>query len=58
MRSASGALAPLEGHRQETDAYLLVLAGRKNGVFATFDCGIRAIASAAFESALEIIPTR
>jgi toxin-antitoxin system PIN domain toxin len=50
--------ARLEGHRQLTDAYLLVLAGRKNGVFATFDRGVRAVASAAFESALEIIPTR
>lgn len=48
----------LHGYRQLTDAYLLALANRRKGVLATFDRGLRTLASAAFDSALEIVPTR
>lgn len=34
----------LAGHRQVTDAYLLMLAVRQDGVLATFDSGIRTLA--------------
>jgi len=46
------------GYRQLTDAYLLALAGRRKGVLATFDRGLRTLAAGAFDSALEIVPTR
>ena len=48
----------LRGYRQLTDAYLLALASRRKGVLATFDRGLRTLAGKAFDSALEIIPTR
>jgi len=46
------------GYRQLTDAYLLALAGRRKGVLATFDRGLHTLAAGAFDSALEIVPTR
>lgn len=48
----------LQGHRQLTDAYLLALASRHKGVLATFDRHLRTLAAQAFDSALEIVPTR
>jgi uncharacterized protein len=48
----------LQGYRQLTDAYLLALAGRRKGVLATFDRGLRTLAVATFDSALEIVSTR
>jgi hypothetical protein len=48
----------LQGYRQLTDAYLLALARHRKGVLATFDRGLRTFAGDAFDSALEIVPTR
>lgn len=49
----------LQGHRQLTDAYLLALASEREGVFATFDSGLRTLAAdRRLDSALEIVPTR
>ena len=48
----------LQGHKQITDAYLLALASRRNGVLATFDRGVRDLAGVTFESSLEVVPTR
>ena len=48
----------LQGYRQLTDAYLLALADRRKGVLATFDRGLRSLASDTFDSALEVVPTR
>ena len=47
----------LQGHRQLTDLYLLALAARRKGTLATFDAGLRALASRDLASALEIVPT-
>jgi toxin-antitoxin system PIN domain toxin len=48
----------VQGYRQVTDAYLLALASHRKGVLATFDRGLRSLAGGAFDSALEIVPTR
>lgn len=48
----------LQGCKQLTDAYLLALAHRREGVLATFDRGLRTLAGAAFLGSLEIVPTR
>jgi predicted nucleic acid-binding protein len=48
----------LQGYKQITDAYLLALASRRNGLLATFDRGVRDIAGVAFESSLEVVPAR
>jgi toxin-antitoxin system PIN domain toxin len=48
----------LHGYRQLTDAYLLALAGRRKGVLATFDRGLRTLAGDRSSSALEIVATR
>ena len=53
-----GMEAGLRGHQQFTDAYLLALASRHKGVLATFDRGVRALASQSLDEALEIVPTR
>jgi toxin-antitoxin system PIN domain toxin len=53
-----GIEARLQGYRQLTDAYLLALAHRRKGVFATFDRGVRSFAGDAFLGSLEIVPTR
>ena len=47
----------LQGYRQVTDAYLLALASRRKGVFATFDRGVRTLAGHRFESVLELVST-
>jgi predicted nucleic acid-binding protein len=48
----------LQGYKQLTDAYLLALASRRSGVLATFDRGLRDLAGATFEPALEVVPAR
>jgi toxin-antitoxin system PIN domain toxin len=48
----------LQGYKQITDAYLLALASRRNGLLATFDRGVRDVAGVAFESSLEVVPAR
>ena len=48
----------LLGHRQLTDAYLLALAVRHEGVLATFDRGLRTLAGQSLGAALEVVPTR
>jgi hypothetical protein len=48
----------LQGHRQMTDAYLVALARKRKAVVATFDRGVRTVAGAAFQSFVEIVPTR
>lgn len=48
----------LQGYRQVTDAYLLALATRHRGLVATFDRGLKSFASGAFESAVDVVPTR
>jgi len=50
--------AGLQGYQQLTDAYLLVLAHRRKSVFATFDRGVRTMASGDLGEALEIVPIR
>jgi toxin-antitoxin system PIN domain toxin len=52
-----GVEARLQGYRQVTDAYLLALADAHDGVLATFDRGIAALAADAFDDAVEIVPT-
>lgn len=54
----SGFEGRLQGHKQVTDAYLLILATRHKGVLATFDRRLAAIAGRTFDSALDIVPTR
>jgi toxin-antitoxin system PIN domain toxin len=57
--AAIKAMGPaLRGYRQLTDAYLLALAGRRKGVLATFDGGVRSLAGEKMASAVEIVPTR
>lgn len=48
----------VHGYRQVTDAYLLALASRRKGVLATFDRGLRTLATGRFASALELVQTR
>lgn len=48
----------LQGYRQLTDAYLLALAVRRKGTFATFGRRLRALASNLGESVLEVVPAR
>ena len=56
--AVQGMESGLQGHQQLTDAYLLALAIRRKGVLATFDRGLRTLATRAFGSALEVVPTR
>ena len=42
--AVKGMEARLQGYKQLTDAYLLALAHRRNGLLATFDRGLRAVA--------------
>jgi predicted nucleic acid-binding protein len=44
LASAISETRPLVGHRQVTDAYLVALAGTRDGVLATLDRGVMAIA--------------
>jgi toxin-antitoxin system PIN domain toxin len=55
--AVKGLEAGLQGYRQLTDAYLLVLAHRRKGLLATFDRGLRTLAGNAFVDSLEIVPT-
>jgi uncharacterized protein len=56
--AVKGMEARLQGHKQLTDAYLLLLAHRRKGVLATFDRGLRALAGEEFGGSVEIVPTR
>jgi uncharacterized protein len=47
----------LRGHQQFTDVYLLAVAGSRKGVLATFDRGLRTLASTS-SGALEVVSTR
>jgi hypothetical protein len=46
----------LQGHRQLTDAYLLGLAARRRGELASFDAGLRSLASLR-STTLHLVPT-
>jgi toxin-antitoxin system PIN domain toxin len=48
----------LQGHKQVTDCYLLALARHHNGVLATFDRAIEALAVGWATSALEMVTSR
>jgi hypothetical protein len=48
----------LQGYRQLTDAYLMALAVERKSVLATFDQGLRTLASATGASAIELVPSR
>jgi toxin-antitoxin system PIN domain toxin len=50
--------ARLQSYRQLSDAYLLAVAQRRNGVLATFDRGLRSLAGDALLGSLELVPTR
>lgn len=45
----------VQGHRQLTDAYLLALAGRHRAVLASFDGGLRSLATRDLAGALEVV---
>lgn len=49
--------ARLQGHRQLSDAYLLGLALRRRGTLASFDGGLRELASGERAAGLELVPT-
>jgi hypothetical protein len=49
--------AQLQGHRQLVDAYLLGLARRRRGALASFEGGLRSLASGAPAEAFELVPT-
>ena len=53
-----GMEARLQGYKQLTDAYLLVLANRRKGVLATFDRGVRTLAADTLQDSVEIVATR
>ena len=44
LNTATARKPAITGHRQITDAYLLALASKHNGVLATFDRGIQSLA--------------
>jgi toxin-antitoxin system PIN domain toxin len=46
---------PLQGYKQLNDAYLLALAGRRHGVVATFDRGLRTLAGLR-STLVEVVP--
>jgi toxin-antitoxin system PIN domain toxin len=51
-------LRQLQGSRQVTDAYLLLLCARRNGTLATFDAGLSSLwSSAPLEARVELIAT-
>ena len=56
--AVKGIESRLQGYKQLTDAYLLALAHRRKGVFATFDRGLRALAGDEFSGSVEIVMTR
>ena len=49
-------VAAVVGHRQVTDAYLLALARRRDGVLVTFDDGVRSLTRPAGDAALLVLP--
>ena len=49
-------VAAVVGHRQVTDAYLLALARRRDGVLVTFDDGVRSLTRHAGDAALLVLP--
>ena len=55
VSSAASRAPELTGHRQVTDLYLIALADAHKGVLATFDRGLRELASADLASALEVV---
>jgi toxin-antitoxin system PIN domain toxin len=58
LPEAVGPLAPhLQGHRQLADAYLLGLALRRRGALASFDAGLRSLATGERAATLELVPT-
>jgi len=50
--------ANLQGYRQVTDVYLMALAHRRKGVFATFDRGVRTVAGDRLAGSVEIVAVR
>ncbi len=48
--------ARVQGYRQVTDAYLIALAAKRKGIFATFDRGVRELAAGEPTAAIEIVP--
>lgn len=56
--AVKGVEARLQGYKQLTDACLLALARRREGVLATFDRGLRTLAGDEFSGSIEIVPTR
>lgn len=55
---AIGPVAPrLQGYRQIADAYLLGLALGHRGTLASFDRGLRALATGEQAAGLELVPT-
>jgi len=47
--------ARISGHQQVTDAYLLGMAIRRNGVFVTFDSGVEMLAGPEFRGNVHIL---
>lgn len=47
----------VEGHRQVTDGYLVALAAAHKGMLATFDEGLKKIASRGLNDLMEVVPT-
>jgi uncharacterized protein len=56
--AVKGMAGRLQGYKQLTDAYLLAVAHRRNGVLATFDRGLRTLGGNTLLGSLEIVPTR
>lgn len=50
--------ARISGHQQTTDAYLLGLAIKENGVLVTFDRGLRYLAGAEYSQNLLLLESR
>lgn len=55
VSDALGQAAGQKGHRQLTDAYLLALAHRHAAVLASFDAGLRSLATGQRAGALELV---
>ena len=58
LADAARGTAGLQGHRQVIDLYLLALAARHGGAIATFDAGLRSLATARMKDAIEIVELR
>jgi predicted nucleic acid-binding protein len=58
LAEAVGPVAPrLQGYRQIADAYLLGLALERRGTLASFDRGVRALATGERAAVLAVVPT-